>query len=124
MRSGINTYLTRTPCNRTINMKVDRDFAPSNNMPKAMASKYLKSNESSNDNVYKALSDTDLHKLRSYFTRDTPSPTKLQHEAFLTLAYCKGYKGREWARNIEKGHLKFKAEEEQVEYADLEISII
>jgi len=79
-----------------------------------MASKYLKSNESAIDNGYKALTDTDLRKLQSYFTRDTP--TKLQQEAFFTLIYYKGYRGREWMRNIDKNHLKFKRDEQQAEY--------
>ena len=121
IRAGVNRYLSKTPCNRPINLKVDRDFVSANNMLKTMASKYLKSNESAIDNGYKALTDTDLRKLQSYFTRDTP--TKLQQEVFFTLIYYKGYRGREWMRNIDKNHLKFKRDEQQAEYVDVEIPI-
>lgn len=121
MRAGINRYLSRAPYNRPINLKMDRDFVSANNMLKAMASKFLKSNESAIDNGYKALSDADLQKLRLYFTRDTPK--KLQQEVFFTLIYYKGYRGREWMRNIKKSHLKFRKDEHGVEYADVEIPI-
>ena len=116
IRAAVNRYLTRAPYNRSLNLKTDKDFISSNNMMKAMASKFLKSNESVHDKSHKALTDTDLQKLRLYFTRETPK--KLQQEVLFNIIYHKGYRGREWMKTIELKHLVTRLDERGVEYAD------
>lgn len=118
IRAAINRYLTKAPYNRQINLKKDREFTPSNNMLKAMCSKYLKSAESSSDRSYKSMTDIDLQTLMRYFDRSNGK--KLQEEVFFSIAYHKGYRGREWIRNLQVSNLKITADENGIEYADLE----
>lgn len=119
IRAAINRYLTKAPHNREINLKKDREFGPSNNILKAMSSKYLKSPQSSNDNSYKAISQADLVTLREYFDRRTA--TKLQEEVLYNIVYYNGYRGREWIRNMKTCYLKFDEDENNYKYAMLDI---
>ena len=97
----------------------DREFKPANNMLSAMASKYLKSPASCNDNSYKSLPKKDLEALGTYFDRSNAK--KLQEEVFFNILYHKGYRGREWIRTLKISNLKIHTDECGIEYADLEI---
>jgi len=120
IRAGLQRYLSSM--HREVNIVSGDKFGPANRMLKAMVGKYLSSKQRKPEEKYPPIEEEDMIKIRSAFTRATPS--RLQQEFIFNCLFYFGLRGRETLKQLDKDSIELAADGQDRRYLRLKSSIL
>lgn len=124
IRAAIHRFLVSPEVNSSLNILQDGTFRRANGVLKAMVKKYLISNQTDKTNQFERITDSDLLKIRKYFSDNNGDSKTLQEECIFNIMLQFQLRGRENLRGLTKDTFEFALYEDNREYAFIKVPLL